>query len=71
MSMISIGVSVVLLNLERLPEELECWLWEPRFGLDPKTKTKVVLEWKRCIALHSLEVQTMRTSRGLVGAPDI
>ena len=52
-------------------QELGCWLREVRTGLGCRARTEVILEWRRCIALHELEVQTMRTSRVLVGAPNI
>ena len=51
-----VGVGVVLPSRERLQKKSGCWLQEARIGLDPKAKTGVVLGWRRCIALHGLEV---------------
>ena len=62
---------MVLPSLERPQKEPGCWLQEARTDLDPKARIGVILGWRQCVALHGLEIQMMRTSRGLIGAPDI
>ena len=39
--------------------------------MDPRARIGVVLRWRSCVAFHILEVQAMKTSRGLIWALDI
>ena len=62
---------MVLPSLGRPQEEPGYWLWKARIGLGLRVRTGVVLGWRQCVVLYRLEVQMMRTSRGLVEALDI